>query len=898
MKQSLAVVLTVLLVGPALAQEKPRVVPKTVGERPWTLASAYAAVERSPRDPYLQFVYLQLMRNAPPKEAKKYTPPPWVGFDWWTGRRRQRPSVDAFSLFTGAHAVQESLQMDAMAPPGLLDDTMPPPWPPPTPVKKDGPLTGPTVKSHPWREMLAGKRPAVSDLSRMTPEDFYLIEFGSPGKLIGALEEGGDWLALMQIQAANDARDARAIPRLLKQLLLDVSPALRPLYDANLGHVAVVGSDPFVSEGSDVTVLFEVKAPKLFQAFTDDVLSKVSRATGQKVVQSTHKNVTIQELTTPDRSIRMFAADPRPGLHVRSNSRVALVRVLDTIQGTLPNLGDSDEFRYIRTLMPLGAPEEDGIVYLSDAFIRNLVGPRTKIVERRRLMAFNHLRMIAHGAQLHLTQFGVPATSLEQLEVAGCLPGDFNRHARYTSPLGGTYSLSADGLSGVCSVLGNTSFLTPCLELDYSKATPDEDLLYRQFVADYNQYWRQFFDPIVVRLKLEPTKLRAETLILPLIDNSIYTGMARYLGGKTEPLDPLPVPAKNLFSISLKVDKKAAFEQFRWVFQPRGLKNLEPADEILAKKLEAALDKGLGNQIGVHFYDHRIMFDASLQSFVGEMVGMFSGPGGRDDNVTRALPIVFGASSLFSPMYVSMPLEDGKLIDDLLEAYDAVAVRRNGIRERTFFFDQSFEFHHLTTRGGHTVRAYCTKFGPITWRMYVARIGKGLYITNQTDVIDDLHALAKEAPKEPAVADLGPDAHGMVRVRAKNWSAALPGYQHGWESSNRQACCQSMQALEGVARAHGSFLKGTPEERGKELAELTARLHGFHHACPDGGTYRLEPDGTLRCDIHGTVRLPRQKEFPEPASAVARRMGGFRDMTAALTFLPEGLRAVVVIERK
>jgi hypothetical protein len=51
---------------------------------------------------------------------------------------------------------------------------------------------------------------------------------------------------------------------------------------------------------------------------------------------------------------------------------------------------------YIRTLMPRGAKEEDGFLYLSDAFIRRLVGPSLKLTERRRVLCYNHLRMIGH----------------------------------------------------------------------------------------------------------------------------------------------------------------------------------------------------------------------------------------------------------------------------------------------------------------------------------------------------------------------------------------------------------------------------------------------------------------------------------------------------------------------
>src|SRR5207249_2290652 len=89
-----------------------------------------------------------------------------------------------------------------------------------------------------------------------------------------------------------------------------------------------------------------------------------------------------------------------------------------------PRLGDRDEFKYIRTLLPLGDNEEDGLVYLSEPFLRRQLGPQVKIAEARRLVCLSHLRMIAHAAQLYRTQFGKGPASLNDLAQAVVLPLD------------------------------------------------------------------------------------------------------------------------------------------------------------------------------------------------------------------------------------------------------------------------------------------------------------------------------------------------------------------------------------------------------------------------------------------------------------------------------------------
>ena len=139
--------------------------------------------------------------------------------------------------------------------------------------------------------------------------------------------------------------------------------------------------------------------------------------------------------------------------------------MLKAISGdkNIPRLGETAEFKYIRTLMVRGDQREDGFIYLSDPFIRRVVGPEVKLTEMRRMLCYNHLRMIGHAAMLYRTQYGKAAASLEQLTEAGCASGQFmsltdveaaKKDPKFEEmemllcPCGGKYSLSADGTVG------------------------------------------------------------------------------------------------------------------------------------------------------------------------------------------------------------------------------------------------------------------------------------------------------------------------------------------------------------------------------------------------------------------------------------------------------------------
>ncbi|HYH69426.1 MAG TPA: DUF1559 domain-containing protein, partial [Urbifossiella sp.] len=337
--------------------------------------------------------------------------------------------------------------------------------------------------------------------------------------------------------------------RIRKQLGLG---ALTPEAVDKLGvdAIGVTGSDPFLSEGSDITLL--VHGPNV------GTLAALVGGGGD-AAKGEHVGITYKHRTTPDGAVNVYSASPRPDLHVRGNSLPAFRRVLETVAGKTADgkaakrLGDSAEFKYVRTRMTRG-PEEDGFLYLSDSFIRRLTGPQLKLTERRRVMAYNHLRMIGHAALLYRTEHGRAPKSLEELAEAKCAPGVFGR-GDLAHPDGGTYSLSADGMSGVCSRFGRVEALTPCVERLVTEVSGAEADEYRAFVADYSQYWRTFFDPIAVRVTITPRQYRLETLVLPLIDNSIYTELARG-AGPPAPMDLLPTPRRELGGVWVHLPKK------------------------------------------------------------------------------------------------------------------------------------------------------------------------------------------------------------------------------------------------------------------------------------------------------------------------------------------------------
>jgi hypothetical protein len=502
---------------------------------------------------------------------------------------------------------------------------------------------------------------------------------------------------------------------------------------------------------------------------------------------------------------------------------LAAVRGKDAEGKAVRRLGDTAESKYIRTLMPRGAPEEDGLIYLSDPFIRRLIGPQVKLTERRRLLCYNHLRTIGHAAQMYRTEFGRSAKSLDELAAAGCCPGPFNK-GELVCPDGGRYTLAADGSCGVCSHHGRADQLRPCAEVLVRQVTGEEADLYKGFLDEYNQYWRTYFYPIAVRLQVGPKRLRVETVILPLIDYSIYTAMAKTFGGAPEHLDSLPLSPRTIFSVNVRLNKEELLRQLDPPADGKeaqnrlwdlGLGNKE-VEDLGLKELFA---RGLGNQAGLHVCDSAPMFDLNMPALVGLLMGSFTGPGGarqkdavgvqKDAVGVGVLLLGFVAASLTTPTYMSFPVEDAKVVDRFLARLDRVAAAGVHRGSGGFLGIQS-DFYKFPLKGERQARSMSVRFGPVKFRTFWARIGKGLHSTNQPSVLEDLLAaeVARAKGKGAREADRGPKAHAMVRLRPQNWEQVLTGYRLGWAENNHQACLHNLGPLSSGARAYTAVTGG------------------------------------------------------------------------------------------
>ncbi len=461
-------------------------------------------------------------------------------------------------------------------------------------------------------------------------------------------------------------------------------------------------------------------------------------------------------------------------------------------------------------------------------------------------------------------------------------------------PAGGLYSLTPQCM-GTCSLHGRSHFLTPICEVPVKTVSQSEANSYTEFVNEYNQYWRTYFDPIAIRVQVLPQKLRVETIVLPLIDNSIYTNLAKVFGGATEPLDALPVPSRNILSAAFKWNKGELLKTLS--------KNGVPLEFFL---ISASTDKstlnsreffasGLGNQIAFHVYDATPTFDLNVPVVLAQSMRSI---GGSTSVRSEGLFAAFLIGSLNTPVYISAPVQNTKVVDDFLDALDEVLVTQAHKVDSGGWFRVTEDAYtsDVTAKASFKIHSHTFGVEGVKWRVCWARIGSGLYVASKPFILDDIAAL--EANPAPAPAEAGPTGHAMVRVRAQNWHDTLPDFRLGWAENNRHACLNNLSPLSDLSRAFAAS-GDLPAARDAFVADQARTLYGARLFCPEGGAYVVSADGkTVTCSKHGSMLTPRQPLAPDETSPAGKAISTFGGMTATLTFMEDGLHAVVTVERK
>jgi HEAT repeat protein len=427
-------------------------------------------------------------------------------------RNGEGRTTDILNVLGGRPAVRETLQLQLIDAPGMSHNGL-----------RDIPISdvlGLQVKSHPFEEMLKETQAEEKTLplADLVPSDHFFAHFATLPALMDFLEGGSDFLFRLGSAFAVNSIGYDLKSRYLAHLGLSEEHLRQWQATGVVQEIGIVLPDLFLIDGTEVTALVRVSA--------------------RKPVQATLPHVDVEGLAEPNIVERKLESGRKAYWALRddifffSTSRSELDKVLKLRQKAgRDSLGRSAEFRYMLQQLPI-REETRAYFYFSDPFLRHLVGPGTKIAQLRRMQTRADLEMLTAGALLYRLdgQRGIPA--LGKLVKLGYVPREFASR---------NYTVHQNFVSE-SEKYGPLPDLKSLVENPVQMLSQEEAAAYESYVGDYSRFWRQFFDPIAMRLdNAGDETLELTTLILPLLDSDIYDEITK-LVSKEETGAPLKVP--------------------------------------------------------------------------------------------------------------------------------------------------------------------------------------------------------------------------------------------------------------------------------------------------------------------------------------------------------------------
>jgi hypothetical protein len=775
---------------------------------------------------------------------------------WPLVRQRNEPVTSdhrqLYEMTTGATAVAESLQLRRLLSANFRDtgrrtiaiDTVP----------------GITIAEHPWKKMMAGKKPRPEPLAKLVPNDNYYVRFRNVRKFIEFAELLDRWGTNLARAYELTSRDYRLRERYEKQLCLKSDALARALGPLVIRDLAITGSDGYLREGTDVTVIFQVVNRALFLAAVDKHLRAARREFGKQLKESkaVYHHIKVESFVTPLREVSLHRAQ-FGAFVVYSNSPAGVRRVIDTHQHRHKSLADSLDFQYMRTVFRADAKGEDGFAFLSNPFIRNLVGPASKIKEKRRLEALTSLAMTNYAALFSAWENGrLPTNHRGLLTAARLKPGEIY------SPEGKGLAWDTGRKTAVSEVYNTVAFATPLVELPIDKVTPLEVKEYERFRRGYLTNWRRYFDPIGMRLTLSQRQVRLETYILPLIKNSRYDELRRAVGGGTAKLDLAAIPPKTLV-------------QYFTHLSPE-LRN--QAEDLINTWLTLSAapvssKKWLGEWFVLRFGDSPVYSELEKLWRRAELLPEM--PNNQWDEMER--------------IFVQLPVTVGIGIRDPKEFAKVLTALKNGLMDAESKILKPAYKNVLITRLRFDVGGLPKKL-----TIYHAMVGKGWYVSFSEaalkEVIDQTegHRRAKKGASKGKLVKVNSSLY--LAPKAVDKARAFLRSFLEWESHRRAL---ANEAAWYALYSSGVIDKATSRQKRESLA---LQFFGFIPVSPEGAAYRYLPDrDEVENRRHGSFRRPRLHAAIEDQSPLGQLLREFRTLCVDLRFREDGVHTILTLER-
>ncbi|WP_218931934.1 hypothetical protein [Adhaeretor mobilis] len=338
----------------------------------------------------------------------------------------------------------------------------------------------PLPPSMPWPEpqiTLQGEVVTEPIAGHVPAESFY-IRFGNFKNYLWFRDLNRKWEGDLKNMILRRGIDRKAGLRIEQQLSLSESALAKIVGPQVIDDVALIGLDPYTTDGAAVGILFQARNNFLLAR---DLTTQRRRAldTFDDASETTidfpdGKQASL--IASPSGEVRTYYAQDGD-FHLVTNSRTLAGRFFAAGAGKTP-LAEDPAFLLARSQQPVDR-EDCVFIHLSNQFFRTLCSPRTWIESQRRLSSSRRLKLVTL-AKLMATAEGSAASSLAELIAEGYLPAGFDRCA-------GGGELICDALGGIDTRRGRPGLFLPIPDTEIEPVTTEEARMYRRFSERFIQ---------------------------------------------------------------------------------------------------------------------------------------------------------------------------------------------------------------------------------------------------------------------------------------------------------------------------------------------------------------------------------------------------------------------------
>ena len=766
--------------------------------------------------------------------------------------------TNLYQLTSGSLAIQETLQRSTLVSAGRMGDLN----------RHISTLSPPNLRSLPYKELLEQKlardkiEPVVHDLSKLVPEDQYFLHFNSMRSLYELNDLSTQWgdslLRLFTVRA----QDPQLQSKLEDQLCLRRDPLTQLFVDAVISEVVVTGADPFVLEGTDVSMIFRLKQPEVFRKTAAVWLADVRKKHPEMEDREfNYRGRKVVAHYTKDRVVSSFVAEHGDTI-IYSTSHRAIRNIIDAATGNAPNLHDALDYRYVSTILPPPKAADAGYLFVSEATIRRLVGPAAKISEKRRVQCFNNLVMLNNASLFFRLEYGRTPQSLSELVQNRFVDAD-----KIVCPHGGAYSFDAQSDNCTCSLHNRLKYLTPNCELNVLNISQEEAAEYERYKQRYQAFWQQAFDPIAMRITVGK-RLKIESCVLPFANGSFYQELRGMLDKNPRPISTVKIAPSAVVSVAAVPGREKIAGLLREI---PGVAETLKANPTLTDL------KWLGDRMSLHFCDGEAVLEIDPMQLRPMNVPML----GRVPAETQAVVAAMLTATKL-PVYVTVDVENRESAARMLEQLSQQIFLK---KDKLAGIDTTLDAYRLPDYKEHPIYVFSAQVYAVKVRLHAALVGDQLVAATKPEVLRQVIDAAEGKEAAP-----GAPAHLVVRINRRGLGRLHDDVQLYWAEKARTACHRNMSSVHTLYK-----LYNTPIE---QIPRLSDAKYGVRYFCPDHGEYSYDAErDRVVCSVHGNREQSRQNPRLDRKSSFAEFMEGLEEIVATLRFQDDALLATVEIVR-